>query len=45
MHGMAAPAVGAAATRKAIVALFVQSPDSRLQRKTAYFGEGQIAIE
>jgi steroid delta-isomerase-like uncharacterized protein len=45
MHGMAEPAIGAAATRDAIAALFVQAPDIRFQRKTAYFGEGHIVTE
>jgi steroid delta-isomerase-like uncharacterized protein len=45
MHGMAEPAVGAAATRDAIAALFVQVPDIRFRRKTAYFGEGHIVTE
>ena len=45
MHGMAEPAIGAAATRDAIAALFVQAPDIRFQRKTTYFGEGHIVTE
>ncbi len=45
MHGMGEPAVGAAATRDAIAALFVQAPDIWFQRKTTYFGEGHIVIE
>jgi steroid delta-isomerase-like uncharacterized protein len=45
MHGMAEPAIGAAATRDAIAALFVQAPDIRFQRKTVYFGEGHIVTE
>jgi steroid delta-isomerase-like uncharacterized protein len=45
MHGMAEPAIGAAAARDAIAALFVQAPDLRFQRKTAYFGEGHIVTE
>jgi len=45
MHGMAEPAIGAAATRDAIAALFVQVPDIRFQRKTAYFGEGHFVTE
>src|ERR1700724_4736979 len=45
MHGMADPAIGAAATRDAIAALFVQAPDIKFQRKTAYFGEGHMVTE
>ena len=45
MHGMAEPAIGAAATRDAIAALFLQAPDIRFRRKTAYFGEGHLVTE
>ncbi|MCU1382789.1 MAG: ketosteroid isomerase-like protein [Acidobacteria bacterium] len=45
MHGMAEPVIGAAATRRAIAALFVQWPDIQFQRKTAYFGDGHIVTE
>jgi len=45
LHDMAEPAIGAAATRDAIAALFVQAPDIRFQRRAAYFGEGHIVTE
>ena len=45
MHGMAEPAIGALATRDAIAALFVQAPDMKFQRKTAYFGDRHIVTE
>jgi steroid delta-isomerase-like uncharacterized protein len=44
-HGMGEPAVGADATREAIVGLFALAPDLSFETKTVYFGEGSIVTE
>ncbi len=44
-HGMGEAAVGAPATRDAIVALFALAPDLHFETKTVHFGEGHIVTE
>ena len=45
MHGYAAPAVGRAAVRDAIVALFAQAPDLHFEHRRMHFGADHFTSE